>query len=1200
MVINHKDTKGTKRILLLSFCLLTLALCLLPFRTTQAQDTDLLRQSPAEERRKSEGCVSAKCHVNVEPMHVSPAVRLGCTDCHGGRADTVRIEEAHPRPRFPERWPKSGANPERSYTLVNRESSEWVRFVNPGDYRVADQTCGTSGCHADIVYKARHSLMTHGAFLWGAVLYNNGGHPDREPHYGESYSPDGIAQKLFTVPPPTKEEIRTKGILPFIMPLPQYENTQPGNVLRVFERGDDRLSARGFGTGTRTDPVFQGMQRTRLLNPLFSFLGTNDQPGDYRSSGCTGCHVVYANDRDPVHSGPYARYGNLGHTANPDPTIKKGESGHPIQHRFTRAIPTSQCVICHVHPGTSYASQYTGYMWWDNETDGEVMYPATPRKLTPEEAQESLVRNPEASSLKGLWGDVKFLSNLTDLNPKLKQTQFADYHGHGWVYRAVYKHDRKGNWLDKDDKIIPFEDPNRFQKAVHLKDIHLEKGMHCIDCHFELDSHGNGKLYGEPRAAVEIDCIDCHGSIRAYANLKTSNSAAPSPPTDLSILRTPFGARRFEWAGGKLIQRSMVERDQEWEVSQVRDSITPGNPHYNEKARLAKTMRRDGTTWGDVPADAGQLAHRDERMACYTCHTSWMTSCFGCHLSMRANAKRPNLYWEGDNDTRNFTTYNYQVLRNDVFMLGKDSTVKQGKIAPVRSSSAIVVSSQNANREWLYLTQQTISSEGYSGQAHNPHFPHTVRGRETKQCEDCHVSRSNDNNAWMAQVLNQGTNFVNFFGRYMYVAEGHHGFEAVAITERDEPMAVYGSHLHKLAYPDKYAQFVKKGRRLKEAWHHHGEDIQSIQLRGEYVYTAKGKHGVEVYDVANVDNKALAERMFSAPVSPLGQRFYVRTKDAAWIAAPTTLGVDPVRLQKPENEEQPHHLLHGFLYVADREEGLILILAATLLDGDPRNNFLKKDLVFNPDGILKGANHVVTAGHYAYVSCDRGVVIVDLDNPLKPQVVSVIPLKGAGHVAIQFRYAVICDAEGLKIADITDLKKPVIKASVPMKEARDVYWARTYLYVAAGHEGLAMIDVENPERPGRPVFFNAGGQINDTNAVRLGMTNASLFAYLADGHNGLRVVQLLNPATSPDIWGFSPQPRPELIATYKTHGHALALTKGLDRDRAVDESGLQLTVFGRRGSRPFNLEEMQRMYLRNGKPYTVTNDPPGPSAGGRK
>ena len=32
------------------------------------------------------------------------------------------------------------------------------------------------------------------------------------------------------------------------------------------------------------------------------FMGTNDQPGDYRHPGCAGCHVVYANDREPRHS----------------------------------------------------------------------------------------------------------------------------------------------------------------------------------------------------------------------------------------------------------------------------------------------------------------------------------------------------------------------------------------------------------------------------------------------------------------------------------------------------------------------------------------------------------------------------------------------------------------------------------------------------------------------------------------------------------------------------------------------------------------------------------------------------------------------------------------------------------------------------------------------------------------------------------
>ena len=1148
---------------------------------------DLLRQTVQDAAAKSAGCLSAKCHVGIEPMHVSPAVHLGCTDCHGGNAATEDKLQAHVAARHPQYW-QSSANPLRSYTLLNQESPEFVRFRNPGDLRIADQSCGSVSCHASIVDKVRTSMMSHGAFLWGAALYNNGAFPLKRSVFGESYGRDGISQKLKTTPPPTADQMKFQAKLPELSPLPQFEATQPGNTLRVFERGDDRLSNRGFGTLTRTDPVFQGLQRTRLPDPLLYFLGTNDQPGDYRSSGCTACHVIYANDRDPAHSGPYAAAGHLGFSASADPTIPRNEEGHLIRHRLTRSIPSSQCVTCHVHPGTSYASQYYGYMWWDNETDGDRMYPAKSKQMPPEEAAKALARNPEAASLKGNWSDPQFLRNVRDLNPANRQTHFADFNGHGWIYRAVFKHDRRGNWLDKDGGKIDFNDPRRFQKAVQLSDIHLDKGMHCVDCHFEQDSHGNGSLYGEPRAAVEIDCVDCHGTVQSRATLKTSNSAAPAGGTELAALRTPFGTRRFEWIGGALVQRSMVEPNVEWRVSQVRDSVTPGSPNYNEKARFAKTIQRDGAAWG-VP-DSANLAHTNDRMSCYTCHTSWMTSCFGCHLSMKANANRPTLHNEGDVDSRNFTTYNFQVLRDDVFMLGLDSTAKHNRIVPVRSSSAVMVSSQNTNREWLYHQEQTISSEGYNGQAFNPHYPHTVRTRETKTCTDCHLSRDNDNNAWMAQLLLQGTNFVNFIGRYAYVGEGSAGFQAVAVTEHEEPQAVIGSYLHKLAYPEKYAAFARK-RELTEAYGHEGNTL-SLQLRGEYLYAAKGRGGIEVYDVANIDNKGFAERMVSAPVSPAGQRLFVRTKDARWIASPTTLAVDPARRHNPENEERPIHPLYAYLYVADAQEGLILVNAATLLDGDPRNNFLKRALTYNPNGLLNGANFVVTAGNYAYISCDRGVVIVSLAVPLKPEVIAEIPLQGAGHIAIQFRYAFVCDRTGLKIVDITDVRNPVIRASVNLAQARDVYVARTYAYVAAGNQGLAIIDVERPEHPGAPRFVTA---LNDAWAVKVGMTNASLFAYVADGRNGLRVLQLTSPDRSEDLWGFSPRPEPVVIATFKTKGDAIALSKGLDRDRAVDESGNQIAVFGRRGAGPLPLETMERLYLRlpDRKLYTVTNEPPG-------
>ncbi len=165
-------------------------------------------------------------------------------------------------------------------------------------------------------------------------------------------------------------------------------------------------------------------------------------------------------------------------------------------------------------------------------------------------------------------------------------------------------------------------------------------------------------------------------------------------------------------------------------------------------------------------APAQDLAHDNLNVSCQVCHSSWATACFGCHLPMRANQRVAGNKFEGL-ITRNYTPYNPQVVRDDVFQLGIDATYKNNRLAVLRSSSAVVVGSQNGQREWVYSQQQTVSAEGYSGQAYNPHFPHTTSGAgTTKNCTDCHLSKNNDNNAWMTSLLGFGTGTVNFFGRY--------------------------------------------------------------------------------------------------------------------------------------------------------------------------------------------------------------------------------------------------------------------------------------------------------------------------------------------------------------------------------------------------------------------------------------------------
>jgi hypothetical protein len=189
-------------------------------------------------------------------------------------------------------------------------------------------------------------------------------------------------------------------------------------------------------------------------------------------------------------------------------------------------------------------------------------------------------------------------------------------------------------------------------------------------------------------------------------------------------------------------------------------------------------------------------------------------------------------------------------------------------------------------------------------------------------------------------------------------------------------------------------------------------------------------------------------------------------------------------------------------------------------------------------------------------------------------------LKNPRAVLLQLRYAFVTDDDGLKVIDITEPENPKLipGAEVKLADAHRFYLARTYAYVANGKEGLAIIDIEKPEEPKLAQMYNADGALKDTRDVQIGAVNASMFALVADGKNGFRVLQLISPDTVPGHMGFSPPPNPKLIATRATHGEAVAVSRGLDRDRVVDETGNQTVVFGRRGARPFNAAEMEAFY----------------------
>ena len=173
-------------------------------------------------------------------------------------------------------------------------------------------------------------------------------------------------------------------------------------------------------------------------------------------------------------------------------------------------------------------------------------------------------------------------------------------------------------------------------------------------------------------------------------------------------------------------------------------------------------------------------------------------------------------------------------------------------------------------------------------------------------------------------------------------------------------------------------------------------------------------------------------------------------------------------------------------------------------------------MTWNEDGVLNGARHITLAGHYAYIAADAGP---GRGRPRRSAAAAPRrhrpARRDARASALQFRYLWVTDAEGLKLFDVTHLDRPVPvpAATVPLADARRIYLARTYAYVAAKARGAGRSST-SPIPSVRGVCRSSSpsaGAMNDVEDVVVASTNASLFAYVADGRNGMKVIQLTSP-----------------------------------------------------------------------------------------
>ncbi len=210
-------------------------------------------------------------------------------------------------------------------------------------------------------------------------------------------------------------------------------------------------------------------------------------------------------------------------TANRSRSIRRSitpTSGHPLEHAFTRAIPTSQCIVCHMHQPNMFMNSFLGYTMWDYESDAPSMWPEKQQYPSDARMRRGARSQPRRRRAARQVGRRRI--------PRRRRRPESDPARHA-VRRLSRPRLELPRGLQTRSQRQPCstpsvlrsadDDPAKFKKAVHLSSVHVDVGMQCVDCHFSQDNHGNGHIYGEVAQAVEIGCVDCHGTVDSYPNL---------------------------------------------------------------------------------------------------------------------------------------------------------------------------------------------------------------------------------------------------------------------------------------------------------------------------------------------------------------------------------------------------------------------------------------------------------------------------------------------------------------------------------------------------------------------------------------------------------------------------------------------------------------------------------------------------------
>lgn len=700
------------------------------------------------------------------------AAYIRCTVCHGGDGKGSGKDGSHvpPPPQIgddlyqsqnPGAWfnrlTLTGIDKLPDYTVNGKTYTalEYLQFINPGDLRVVSQgkSCGTGGCHMGkhAEWVPRGPLATE-VGMYSSTLYGFGVENAIPEHRGLHLDNAGDYSFRAVSNPAFNPNTADMGEIGELRELPEravwgdttgvYQNpVYDANLLHnyIWTAAEDPYKAGRVKAGTPLETLLHQTIALQCGDCHLGSAGANNRYGDYRSSGCTACHMEYSSDGRSRSTDPNV---NKFEPADPD-AIAAPERPHIMDHQirnvqrtlpngaFIRGISDKVCIGCH------QGSNRTVLQYWGVRLDqNQDLHQGTQYPVNPVNFSDAT-------------GDTRFF------DPAVGNQTF-----NGRVA----------------EQLIVFEDYDGDGRDDTPEDVHYEAGMGCIDCHSSRDLHNgaegdptSGRIVSRMDQTVGIQCESCHGGIEDYASTSTCKDYNGNT-ANCAVDRFGNPLRHVTRdASGNLWLRSRVTGATHF-VPQTKDTVVNNNKRhpitsqalYNPIASYAMG-RADGnplTGTGPVQTNpnlvANGFSHTDD-IGCATCHASWTNSCVGCHLALQYDGNPANYNFSnttGERVATNLLAADFVYQTPVLFTLGVNSRNEISQNPPGMKVFFRYIDFKGDESEVLAFSNRqgagnnpfTSGRGALPNLAHEQMAAHSIRGKVTatkegpRYCVTCHLT----------------------------------------------------------------------------------------------------------------------------------------------------------------------------------------------------------------------------------------------------------------------------------------------------------------------------------------------------------------------------------------------------------------------------------------------------------------------------